>query len=119
MPDPASSSRNTSILLSSHVRLGTWQVFHPPVTELGLNDEQARRYIRNDDWRQLANPAHYQPVTANERASTTGRFAVAEARLFLHPELHARQSAAARRHVADQFSFEAFIAGHRKLYGLI
>jgi hypothetical protein len=35
MPDAASSSRNTSILLSSHVRLGTWQVFHPPATELG------------------------------------------------------------------------------------
>src|SRR5260370_18955943 len=43
MLDAASSSRNTSILLSSHVRLGTWQVFHPPVTELSLNDEQARR----------------------------------------------------------------------------
>jgi len=26
-----------------HVRPGTWQVFHPPVTELGLNNEQARR----------------------------------------------------------------------------
>src|SRR6266853_402904 len=38
MPDAASSSRNTSILLSSHVRLGTWQVFHPPATELGLNN---------------------------------------------------------------------------------
>src|SRR5258708_27428256 len=37
MLDAASSSRNTSILLSSHVRLGTWQVFHPPATELGLN----------------------------------------------------------------------------------
>src|SRR5205807_6526249 len=34
MPDAASSSRNTSILLSSHVRLGTRQVFHPPATEL-------------------------------------------------------------------------------------
>jgi hypothetical protein len=30
MPDAASSSRNTSISLSSHVRLGTRQVFHPP-----------------------------------------------------------------------------------------
>src|SRR5258708_10472213 len=38
MLDAASSSRNTSILLSSHVRLGTWQVFHPPATELGLNN---------------------------------------------------------------------------------
>src|SRR6516162_3525954 len=35
MLDAASSSRNTSILLSSHVRLGTWQVFHPLATELG------------------------------------------------------------------------------------
>src|SRR5271169_5851183 len=35
MPDAASSSRNTSILLSSHVRLGTWQVFHPPAAEPG------------------------------------------------------------------------------------
>jgi len=36
--------------------------------------------------------------------------------LLNDPELHARQSAAARRHVADHFSFEAFIEGHRKLY---
>src|SRR5487761_1082188 len=35
MPDAASSSKNTSILLSSHVRLGTWQVSHPPATEPG------------------------------------------------------------------------------------
>src|SRR5271169_1639983 len=35
MLDAASSARNTSILLSSHVRLGTRQVFHPPATELG------------------------------------------------------------------------------------
>jgi hypothetical protein len=35
MPDAASSSRNTPILLSSHVRLGTRQVFHPPATEPG------------------------------------------------------------------------------------
>src|SRR5215472_12510927 len=33
MPDAASSSRNTSVLLSSHVRLGTWQVSHPPAPE--------------------------------------------------------------------------------------
>ena len=38
MPDAARSSRNTSILLSSHVRLGTWQVFHPPATELGYSE---------------------------------------------------------------------------------
>ncbi len=36
--------------------------------------------------------------------------------LLNNPELHARQSAAARRHVADHFSFEAFVEGHRKLY---
>ena len=36
--------------------------------------------------------------------------------LLANPELHARQSAAARRHVADHFSFEAFVDGHRKLY---
>src|SRR5689334_15321023 len=35
MPDSASSSSNTLILLSSHVRLGTWQVFHPPGPEPG------------------------------------------------------------------------------------
>ena len=38
MPDAARSSRNTSILLSSHVRLGTWQVFHPPATEPGYSE---------------------------------------------------------------------------------
>ena len=30
-----SSSTNTSILLSSHVRLGTWQVCHPPAAQHG------------------------------------------------------------------------------------
>ena len=36
--------------------------------------------------------------------------------LLNNPALHARQSAAARRHVADHFSFDAFVEGHRKLY---
>jgi glycosyltransferase involved in cell wall biosynthesis len=36
--------------------------------------------------------------------------------LLNNPTLHARQSAAARRHVADHFSFDAFVEGHRKLY---
>jgi SnoaL-like polyketide cyclase len=40
MPDATSSCRNTSILLSSHVRLDTWQVFYPPATELGLTSER-------------------------------------------------------------------------------
>ena len=35
MPDSASSSSNTLILLSSHVRLGTGQVFHLPGPEPG------------------------------------------------------------------------------------
>jgi hypothetical protein len=52
MPDAASSSRNTSILLSSHVRLGTWQVFHPPATEPG--------YIRT---RGRDNPAVLSPLS--------------------------------------------------------
>jgi len=49
MPDSASSPRNTSILLSSHVRLGTWQVFHPPATEPGLTSQRpvaVRRRLR-------------------------------------------------------------------------
>jgi hypothetical protein len=48
----ASSSRNTSILLSSHVRLGTWQVFHPPATEPG--------YIRTAGG---GNPAVLSPLS--------------------------------------------------------
>src|SRR5260370_19896982 len=52
MPDAASSSRNTSILSSSHVRLGTWQVFHPPATEPG--------YIRTAGG---GNPAVLSPLS--------------------------------------------------------
>src|SRR5215510_3137302 len=51
MPDAASSFRNTSILLSSHV-LGTWQVLHPPATGLG--------YIRTAGG---GNPAVLSPLT--------------------------------------------------------
>jgi glycosyltransferase involved in cell wall biosynthesis len=52
------------------------------------------------------------------RVSDPEHIAECVLKLLADPDLHARQSAAARRHVADQFSFEAFIAGHRKLYGI-
>ena len=52
------------------------------------------------------------------RVSDPAHIAECTLKVLNDPELHARQSAAARRHVQDQFSYDAFIAGHRKLYGL-
>ena len=56
-------------MLSSHVRLGTWQVFHPPATELGLAERLTERGERISAW------------------SVGDRFAVARAAAGLPDEL--------------------------------